>query len=365
MRGTEHLARFVVKGRTVWMAYFKDGVLKSPVPDVPKMKGFVGCWAETELGDSDVTVEAVYRPVRVTYVQYDGSSVSLDWDAPAPEPFPFEGCEASWRPFEVGTHDLEVKAEYKGPAFVVRFMADGEQVAMEECRKGELPALPPVPEKRGYRGGWPAVVPCARRIKVHAEYVPLRMRFVTGIGNSVCIDYGPDWKERAPPVPARKGFTGGWAVGPEDGMEVILKPLYVKGKPSKGPDVPGVLVFDRDMVEKALEDLDFVAEVWCSTDREPQVPEYTINDVSDTGSATGWDGFASSLSAVEKGYLESCLEGRIESEDFLRKQGMLRLAVESAINAAAEDMIGDPIVLDGEIDKDYEADLREMLKDGS
>lgn len=365
MRGMEHLARFVAEGRTVWMAYFKDGVLKSSVPDAPKMKGFVGSWAETDLSDSDVTVKAVYRPVRVTYVQYDGSSVTLDLNDAPPEPLPYEGCEASWEPFEAGTHDLEVRARYKGPAFVVRFMADGEQVALQECRAGEFPVLPPIPEKRGYRGVWPAVVPCAGRIRVHAEYVPLRMRFVTGIGKSVCIDYGPDWRERAPQAPRRRGFTGGWAVGPEEDGEILLKPVYVKGEVSKGPNKSGVLVFDRDMVEKALEDLDFVADAWCSTDEEAPVPEYTINDASDTGSATGWEGFAGSLGAVERGYLESCLEGRVESEDYLRKQGMLRLAVESVINAVAEDFIGDPIVFDGEIDEDYEADLREMLKDGS
>ena len=44
MRVSEHQVRFVAGGRTVWIAYSEGGVLETPVPDVPKVKGQVGCW---------------------------------------------------------------------------------------------------------------------------------------------------------------------------------------------------------------------------------------------------------------------------------------------------------------------------------
>ena len=364
MRCPEHVVRFVAGGRTVWMSYSKNGILESEIPDVPKVKGQVGRWTETDLGEGDAVVEAVYRPVRVTYVQYDGSSETLDWRDPAPEPFGYEGCEASWEPFEVGSSDIEVRARYRGPRFYVRYMADGREVAAGACPEGEYPSLPPVPEKRGHIGRWPSVVPCAERIKVHAEYVPLHMEFILGIGRTEVIEFGPDWEQRAPEVPYRKGFSGKWEIGPEDGGPLVARPVYVvdKGASEGTPELPD---FDRDMVEKALEDLDFVSEVWYSAEDEPFSPAYAINDAPHTEGATGWEGFVRSLGAVERGYLESCLEGRAGSEVFLSRKGVLRLAVESVINAVAEDFIGDPIVFDGAIDKDCEDDLREMLKDGS
>ncbi len=364
MRVSEHQVRFVAGGRTVWIAYSEGGVLETPVPDVPKVKGQVGCWKETELGDRDAVVEAVYRPVKVTYTQYDGSSETRDWNEPAPEPLGYDGCEASWEPFKIGSSDIEVKARYRGPRFFIRYMADGKEVATEECGEGEFPSLPPVPEKRGHRGRWPAVVPCAERIKVHAEYSPLTMEFVTGIGRSEIMDYGPDWKERAPAVPLRKGFAGEWAASQGDGGVLVMKPVYLRNdaEDSGGPEA---MRLDRSLVEKALDDLAYVSEAWYSAQEDPSLPAYTINDAPHTEDAVGWEGFVRSLGAVEKGYLESCFIGRAESEEYLSRQGLLRLAIESAINAAAEDCLGDPIVLNGVLDRDCEDDLREMLNNGS
>jgi hypothetical protein len=71
------------------------------------------------------------------------------------------------------------------------------------------------------------------------------------------------------------------------------------------------------------------------------------------------------LSPLQKEYLMACIGMRGKPSEVLRKYGSTMLIVETGINALAEDLIGDPLLEEGEVDPDYASDIEEVLKDGN
>jgi hypothetical protein len=52
-------------------------------------------------------------------------------------------------------------------------------------------------------------------------------------------------------------------------------------------------------------------------------------------------------------------------QEVLKRHGTTMLAVETGINALAEDIVGDPVVDGGEVDPEYASEIEEVLKDGN
>jgi hypothetical protein len=135
------------------------------------------------------------------------------------------------------------------------------------------------------------------------------------------------------------------------------------------PHAERIPEIDMEKVRKALEDLDYVSEIWSSVEDEPpepaEKPAYAINSAHDTDGEADWAGFAGSLSPFQKEYLASLAGGASDPGDVLRRHGRMRMAAEAEINAIAESSLGDPIIDGGELDPDYIGELLEVLRDGN
>ena len=361
-----HAARFVAKGVTVRIVQFDSGGLKCPIPDTPRIKGMAGRWGPTELGDSDVTIKAIYRPARIRFLQCDGSESEADAGGPYPIPMPIRGFEGEWEPFAVGYKDVTVRAIYRGPSHTIVLFADGKRFATVGCPSGEFPKLPQPPRKKGFKARWPAFDPTPRNIRIEAVYEPISIVCHTGIGKSIAIKYDQNGFS-LPPVPKKPGFTGKWEDYYLGTSDIDLKPVYIKTASSvSAPQESAGII--RENVRKALDDLYFVSEMWSSIEEEPAEkapnPTYNINLTHDTEEETGWASFAGKLSPFQKEYLASLAESSDPSA-VLKKHGQMRMAAEAELNALAESLLGDPIIDVGKLDPDYIGEILEVVKDGN
>jgi len=404
MTAENPLATFVSNGKIVWKAYFDSEGLGTPIPAVPRKEGFVGEWEQTVLSDSDVVVQAVYRPVRVKFLQADGTYVVRSNGEPFPEPLEAEDCEGEWEPFRVSDCDITVAARYRGPRHKVRLVVEGKTVGNVVCPAGVLPRFPPVPRKPGFKGRWEPYIPEEGTSIVNAVYEPMEYVFETGIGKTVTVFHGDPFPE----PPSRDGQQSRWEsrrtasgdcrmtfvypVSPvlhpfgsgrnvpivqESGSEVVEPVLVVtEAAPAVEEPVPEPIVqpelptsrFDRDKVRQAVEDLGFISEHWktIEEDENPGVPLVnSINLAVDTPEGTEWEKLASLLSPLQKDYLSACVGMRGKPSDVLKRYGSTMLIVETGINALAEDLIGDPLLEEGDVDPDYVNELVEVLKDGN
>ncbi len=422
MTGINRTATFVADGKVVWKAYFDSEGLGTPIPAVPRRTGFVGEWASTELSNRDMTISAVYRPVRVTFLQIDGTCEVRNIGEQYPEPVQIDGCEGEWEPFRALDCDVTVRARYRGPRHKIRLVADGRVFGDIACPASEFPRLPPVPRKNGFRGRWEQYVPAEETAVVEAVYEPLRYVFETGIGQTVVVRHGdpfPEapsrdgrssrWESRKlasgdcmmsfvySPAPILHGFDGSPAEeqvrpepssfpsGPvvEEQEEVEAEPGSpetvldecdgsgsVISSPAPVAEVPEAKEsrFDRDKVRQAVEDLGFISEHWktIEEDENPSRPLVnSINLVADTPEGTEWEKLVSLLSPLQKEYLMACIGMHGKPQDVLKRHGSTMLIVETGINAIAEDLIGDPLLEEGEVDPDYSNELAGVLKDGN
>ncbi len=439
---TNRTATFVANGRIVLVSLFDSEGLGTSIPPVPRKNGFVGEWTPTVLGDQDVTIEAVYRPVRVIYEQYDGSVVVRDYGQPAPEVLPVEGCVGEWEPFLISDCDIEVRPRYKGPRHTVRLVVEGERVSDVICPRMGFPTLPPVPRVAGYKGYWETYIPKEGVVVVNALYEPLRYDYEMGIGRIVTTYYG----DPAPEVPTRQDCKTHWGstrtsagdyrmsvrfafppvlhgfgeepdedietenedapeeveepateVVPEESVveEQAVEPTAVE-EPTDAMEprtkterpmetaaeaasesvrytvpeekaVPGFDDLHREKVRLATEELGFISEHWRTVeeDEQPAPSVNSINLSTDTQEGTEWERLADMLSPLQKEYLMACIGMRGKPSEVLRKYGSTMLIVETGINALAEDLIGDPLLEEGEVDPDYASDIEEVLKDGN
>ncbi len=442
MTVTNRMATFVANGRIVLVSLFDSEGLGTSIPPVPRKNGFVGEWTPTDLGDQDVIIEAVYRPVRIIYEQYDGSVVVRDYGQPAPEVLPVEGCVGEWEPFRISDCDIEVRPRYKGPRHTVRLVVEGERVSDVICPRMGFPSLPPVPRVAGYRGYWETYVPKEGVVVVNALYEPLRYDYEMGIGKIVTTYYG----DLAPEVPTRQDCKTHWgstrtstgdyrmsvrfafppvlhgfgeepSEGPEEDNEDALgdvgepveevvpeedvaeeqdaespaveeppeaaepqvkseSPVEIAAEAASeavkytSPEVKTVPGFDdlhREKVRQATEELGFISEHWSTVEEEEQ-PVPSVNSINlsiDTQEGTEWERLAKMLSPLQKEYLMACIGMHGKPLEVLRKYESTMLIVETGINALAEDLIGDPLLEEGEVESDYVSDIEEVLKDGN
>ena len=389
-------ATFVANGRVVRRVRFDRQGLGAPIPEVPRRNGFVGEWAPTDLGDEDVTVEAIYRPVRIRFVQLDGSSVIAGPGDPSPDVLEAEGCVGEWEPFAVSDRDITVNPRYRGPRHTLRLTADGRLVGEVLRRAREFPPMPPVPRKAGFEGRWRPYVPREGVVEVEAEYRPLMCEYEVGIGRVETLQEG----QKAPELPSREGCDAFWSrrrtltgdsrmsirydgtprlTGFDEAPEHV--PAPVQEKPS---DVPPHAADERpeegaseeaddsrdlhlERVRMAVEELGFISEHWSTVEEEdrPPSPVNSINHIADTCEGTEWEALACRLSPLQKEYLAACVGMRGAPQEVLKRHGTTMLAVETGINALAEDIVGDPVVDGGEVDPEYVSEIEEVLKDGN
>jgi len=363
MTVTNRTATFMADGKVVWRAYFDSKGLGTPIPSVPRKTGFVGEWTPTELSDRDLTVVAAYRPVRITFVQHDGTTVErVPGDEP-PEPLPVSGCVGEWEPFHVSDCDIEVHPRYKGPRHIVRLSIDGRPFGEVECRRGEFPRLPRVPLRNGYEGRWEPYVPRAGAVSVSAIYRPLKYVFETGIGQTVEVLHGEEYLK----VPERPGCNPYWGRVRTATGDYRMSICYDVPPVLQGFEDGGTLL-DRDKVRQAVEDLGFVSEHWSTVEEETgndDEPVNSINVIDDIQEGSEWERLVRLLSDLQKEYLAACIGMCGSPQDVLKRSGSTALVMEAGINAIAEDLIGDPLLEGGDVDPDYSDELEEVLKDGN
>ncbi len=363
MTGTNRTATFMADGKVVWRAYFDSKGLGTPIPPVPRKSGFVGEWAPTEFSDRDLTVVATYRPVRMTFVQHDGTAVERSPGDEIPEPLPVPGCVGEWEPFHVSDCDIEVHPRYKGPRHSVRLYIDGRFHGEVECRRGEFPRLPPVPLRNGYIGRWEPYVPRAGAVSVSAVYRPLKHVFEVGIGKTVEVPYGGEFPE----IPERPGCKPYWKRARTATGDYRMSMSYDVPPVLEGFEESGTLL-DREKVRQAVEDLGFISEHWSTVEEETRIddePVNSINYIEDIQEGSEWERLVRQLSDLQKEYLAACIGMCGSPQGVLKRSGTTALVMESGINAIAEDLIGDPLMEGGEVDPDYSDELEEVLKDGN
>lgn len=117
---TKYTATFVADGETVGTDEFTVEDAKLDEPDVPNVDGYEnGTWEKYEIGPSDMTVNAVYRPIEytATFVA-DGKVVGTDtftMDDPSinvPDVPNKDGYEGKWEDYSVGPGNIEIDAVY-------------------------------------------------------------------------------------------------------------------------------------------------------------------------------------------------------------------------------------------------------------
>ncbi len=354
-------ATFMADGRVVSRVLFDAEGLGAPVPQVPTREGFVGEWEPAALEDRDITVEAVYRPVRITYVQRDGSSFESRPGGPVPAVLPVEGCQGEWEPFFALDSDVVVRARYRGPRHTLKLVADGKAVGQVECRESQFPRLPPVPFKPGFAGRWEPYVPRRGAVTVNAVYRPLKCVYEVGIGRTIEKDVADD----PPEIPAREGAGAYWSR-----RKTVTGDYRAQVRYEVPPALRGFVATacgpSREKLLAAVEELRFVSDHWSSVEEDDPAPQANdIKSVEYSSEGTEWEALASRLSSAQREYLAACIGDGGNPAEVLRRHGTTMLAMETGINALAEDVIGDPVVLSGEVEPDYSDEIEEVLKDGN
>jgi len=128
-------ATFVADGVVVAQVPFKAGDLAlSEVPAVPAKRGFTGAWESYTLGVTDITINAIYTaidPLVATFVA-DGVVVAEiefypgDTKLTGVPTVPAKtGYSAKWASYKLGNTDITVNAVYTAKTYEVNFRSNG------------------------------------------------------------------------------------------------------------------------------------------------------------------------------------------------------------------------------------------------
>ncbi len=245
-------AIFVARGETVAKIPFYEGATKlSYVPEVPARKGYSGKWEDYTLGNSDITINAIYTNIThyATFMAdgkvvdivkfYEGDEVlSIVPKVPVKD-----YCDGKWEYYTLGKQDIVIKAIYTNRVHYATFMADGVVVDVVEFNEGTfmIQNPPAVPAKENYRGEWELYQLGATDVTINAVYTRLPYTIVfdanggTGTMLNQVIDYDVQVALNANTF-TREGykFTGwntkadGTGITYKDGMSV--KNLAVSGE---------------------------------------------------------------------------------------------------------------------------------------
>ena len=115
----EYTAKFIADGETVKEIKFTIDTGSIEAPDVPEKTGYTGEWESYSLGASDITINAVYAPVKYTAAFIaDGKTVAevpftVETESITEPAVPEkEGYTGEWSKYTLGASDIEINAVY-------------------------------------------------------------------------------------------------------------------------------------------------------------------------------------------------------------------------------------------------------------
>lgn len=104
-----HTVKFVAESGLVEEIAFFEGQTKVAEPNVPEKTGYVGDWENYTLGDSDITVNAVYKAIEYGITFNYNKSVG-SWEDNAPTSYTIEGLQLPRLLSDDNTHVAEWQA---------------------------------------------------------------------------------------------------------------------------------------------------------------------------------------------------------------------------------------------------------------
>ena len=115
-----HTVTFVADGSVIDTVEFMEGDESISAPAVPDKTGYTGVWPAYTLGDTDLTVTAVYTPIiyTATFVA-DGRTVAVEkftvdnTNINVPAVPAKQDYKGSWAPYTLGAADITINAVYE------------------------------------------------------------------------------------------------------------------------------------------------------------------------------------------------------------------------------------------------------------
>ena len=215
---------FVAEGTEVQTVNYTLGETSITEPAVPEKTGNTGEWEEYTLGDSHLTVNAVYtlKEYKATFVA-DGTKVdevpftveTISITEPAvPEKTGYTG---KWDDFTLGASDITINAVYTPIEYKATFVADGTKVD-EVPFTVETTSItePAVPEKTGYTGAWESYTLGVSDITINAIYTGNVNIEIKGAGDEITTGYKADKIFEAVASDIPEGAEIHWFVNGED-----------------------------------------------------------------------------------------------------------------------------------------------------
>ena len=150
-------------------------------PAVPESEGRTGAWESYTLSSGGITVKPVYeaneytatliadgKEIKKIPFTYGQKSIDLP-DVPEKT-----GYTGEWESYSLGASDITINAVYTPVKYTATFIADGKTVAeVPFTVETESITEPAVPEKEGYTGEWSDYTLAASDIEINAVYTEI------------------------------------------------------------------------------------------------------------------------------------------------------------------------------------------------
>lgn len=190
-------------------------------PSVPQKEGYTAKWESYELNLSDITVKAVYTPIEyiVTFVA-EGKTVAEEvytvenkvvYKPAIPEK---EGYTAKWEDYELNLSNITVDAIYTPIKYTATFTADGKEISTQTFTVENMNVTAPtVPEKAGYTAKWEDYTLALENINVKAVYTLIDYTATFKINGETVSQQKFNVENMAvtePAIPAETGYTAKW-----------------------------------------------------------------------------------------------------------------------------------------------------------
>lgn len=172
---------FVADGTTVKEIGFTVEDTNIELPPVPAKKGYYGEWEDFEPIYCDLTVNAIYTPIKyslrficdgtVIYQTYYTVEDKTHTPPAMPEK---DGYACRWEEYELDAENVDVNAVFDPITYFIYFTVDNVVIYTAEYTvENKNVSLPAVPEKHGFIAIWEDFVLTFGNIVVRAEYIPI------------------------------------------------------------------------------------------------------------------------------------------------------------------------------------------------
>ena len=152
-------------------------------PEVRAVKGYKGRWECDEIEYRDMTINALYEPISITFC-HDGKRETQVWpDICCPEMEDKPGYMRKWKvPSEVGSVDIILVPDETPIVYYLKIHM-GEVVTSRPFTMESKPKLPSIPYKPGYKAKWTGFdVSIPENQEAWLVYTPIKVRFHTPEG---------------------------------------------------------------------------------------------------------------------------------------------------------------------------------------